>query len=69
MLEFSSDESVFEFHDQLTQIMRSAMNNVGNDQTSDEEAIGLTREFFQKYSSLSDALKCLRAHMPRGEIV
>jgi hypothetical protein len=68
MLEFSSDESVFQFHDQLTEIMRFAMSSVGNDETSDDEAIGLTREFFEQYSALSDALRCFRAHMPRGEI-
>ena len=68
MLEFSSDESVFKFHDQLTEIMRFAMSSVGHDGTSEDEAIGLTREFFEKYSALSDALRCLRAHIPRGEI-
>ena len=67
-LEFSSDESVFEFHDQLTEIMRFAMSSVGDEGTSEAEAIGLTREFFEKYSALSDALSSLRAHMPRGEI-
>lgn len=68
MLEFSSDESVFKFHDQLTEIMRFAMSSVGEDGTSEIEAIGLTREFFERYSALSDTLSCLRAHMPRGEI-
>jgi len=67
MLEFSSDESVFLFHDQLTELMRSSMSSVGDAETSDSEAIKLTREFFERYSSLSDALKCLRAHMPRGD--
>ena len=68
MLEFSSDESVFKFHDQLTEIMRSAMSNVGDDKTSENEAVELTREFFEQYSALSDALRCLRAHLPRGEV-
>ena len=72
MLEFSSDESVFKFHDQLTEIMRFAMSSVGNNagshETSENEAIRLTREFFEQYSALSDALRCLRAHMPRGEV-
>lgn len=68
ILEFSSDESVFKFHDQLTEIMRFAMSNVTDNGTSDDEAIGLTREFFEQYSALTDALRCLRAHMPRGEI-
>lgn len=68
MLEFSSDESVFEFHDQLTEIMRFAMSNVGDDEVNEVEVIGLTREFFEQYSSLSDTLRCLRAHIPRREI-
>ncbi|KPJ94559.1 MAG: hypothetical protein AMJ53_05010 [Gammaproteobacteria bacterium SG8_11] len=67
-LEFSSDESVFKFHDQLTELMRFAMSRVGDDGTSEDEAIGLTREFFEQYSALSDMLRCLRAHLPRGEI-
>jgi len=69
MLEFSSEETVFKFHDQLTEIMRFAMSRVGDDRTSNDEAIGLTREFFEQYSALSDALRCLRAHLPRGEIL
>ena len=68
MLEFSSDENVFKFHDQLTELMRFAMSRVGDDKTSEDEAIGLTREFFEQYSVLSDALRCMRAHLPRGEI-
>jgi hypothetical protein len=72
MLEFSSDESVFKFHDQLTEIMRFAMSNVGNSvgnqETNEEEALNLTREFFERYSALSDALSSLRAHLPRGEV-
>ena len=68
MLEFSSDENVFKFHDQLTELMRFAMSRVGDDETSEEEALGLTREFFEQYSALSDTLRCLRAHLPRGEV-
>jgi TRAP-type uncharacterized transport system substrate-binding protein len=68
MLEFSSDDGVFEFHDQLTELMRFAMSRVGSDETSEDEALELTREFFEHYSTLSDALKCLRAHLPRGEV-
>jgi hypothetical protein len=68
MLEFSSDENVFKFHDQLTEIMRFAMSSVGHDDISEDEILGLTREFFERYSALSDALRCLRAHLPRGEI-
>lgn len=67
-LEFSSDESVAKFHDQLTELMRLAMSNVGDAETSEEEALGLTREFFERYSALSDALSSLRAHLPRGEV-
>jgi hypothetical protein len=68
MLEFSTDENVFQFHDQLTDIMRFAMSHVGDDNTSEQEAAGLTREFFAQYSALTDALSSLRAHLPRGEI-
>jgi len=68
MLEFSSDESVFKFHNQLTEIMRFAMSSVGQSDISEAEAIALTRKFFDQYSALSDALSCLRAHLPRGEI-
>ena len=67
-LEFSSDESVFKFHDQLTELLRLAMSSVGSNENSEEEALGLTREFFERYSALSDALRCLRAHLPRGEV-
>ena len=67
-LEFSSDESVFKFHDQLTELLRHTMSNVGDDDTSEEEALRLTREFFDRYSALSGALSSLRAHLPRGEI-
>ena len=62
MLEFSSEESVFKFHDQLTEIMRYAMSSVGdsvgNQETSEEEAVAITREFFERYSALSDSLRC-----------
>jgi hypothetical protein len=67
-LEFSSDESVFNFHEQLTELMRFAMSNVGSDEISEVEALGLTREFFERYSALTDAMSCLRAHLPRGDI-
>jgi len=68
MLEFSSDESVFKFHDQLTELMRFAMSRVGDGETSEAEALELTREYFERYSALSDALSSLRAHLPRGEV-
>lgn len=67
-LEFSSDETVFKFHDQLTELMRFAMSNVGGDESSDKEALEHTREFFARYSALSGALSSLRAHLPRGEV-
>lgn len=67
-LEFSSDESVAKFHDQLTELMRLAMSNVGDAETSEEEALALTREFFERYSALSGALSSMRAHLPRGEV-
>lgn len=68
MLEFLSDENVYKFHDQLTEIMRFAMSKIGSDETSEDEALGLTLKFFERYSALSDALNCLRAHLPRGEV-
>ena len=68
MLEFSSDDNVFTFHDQLTEIMRFAMSHIGDDGGSDAEALAQTRGFFERYSALSNALSCLRAHLPRGEI-
>lgn len=67
-LEFLSDEHVYEFHNQLTEILRSAMSNVGGEKLSEFEAIKLTREFFEQYSALSDTLSCLRAHLPREEM-
>lgn len=66
-LEFSSDDDVFQFHEQLTGIMRAAMSGVGSAETSDEEASRLTLEFFQRYSVLADALNCLREHLSRGD--
>ena len=68
MLEFSSNETVVKFHDQLTVLMRLAMSQVGSEDSSDDEAAALTQEFFERNSALTDALRCLRAHLPRGEI-
>ena len=68
MLEFSNDENVSQFHDQLTEIMRLAMSQVGDDNTSEQEAAILTKDFFEQYSALSAALSSMRAHLPRGEI-
>ena len=67
-LKFSSDESALKFHDQLTEIMRFAMSSVGGNEVSEEEALGLTRDFFERYSALSEALSSLRAHFPRGDV-
>jgi len=68
MLEFSSDEDVSKFHDQLTELMRFAMSRVGGDEASDDEAMTLTKEFFARYSVLTDVLSRMRAHLPRGEL-
>ena len=66
MLAFSSDEEVSRFHSQLTDIMRTAMLNVGGDgAASEEEDLRLTKEFFERYSILVETLSCLRAHLPR----
>ncbi len=66
VLEFSSDEEVMKFHDQLTEVMRAAMSAVGDSQTNDEEALKLTVEFFERYSALTDTLNRLRAHLQRS---
>jgi hypothetical protein len=67
MMAFSSDEEVARFHDQLTDIMRSAMLNIGGDGTAGEEDnLKLTQEFFARYSALAETLSKLRAHLPRG---
>jgi len=66
MLAFSSDEEVSGFHDQLTDALRMLMLNIGgNNSTSNEEDMKLTREFFDRYSVLAETLSCLRAHLPR----
>ncbi len=66
MLAFSSDEEVSNFHDQMTALLRAAMLKVGGDEsTSKEEDMRLTKEFFERYSVLTDALNRLRAHLPR----
>lgn len=67
VLAFESDDDMSRFHDQLTGIMRDAMTQVGNEETGDEEASRLTMDFFQRYSALTDALICLREHLPRGD--
>jgi hypothetical protein len=66
MLTFSSDEEVSGFHDQLTEVMRKVMLTIGGDKaTSKEEDLRLTQEFFDHYAALTEALSCLRAHLPR----
>ena len=66
ILEFSSDEEVMKFHDQLTEVMRAAMSAVGSVETNENEALKLTTEFFERYSALTDTLSRLRAHLPRS---
>ena len=66
MLVFSTEEEVSGFHDQLTDILRTAMLNVGGDEgTSKEDDLKLTKEFFERYSVLAETLNRLRAHLPR----
>lgn len=66
MLEFDTDAEVSAFHDQLTGIMRTAMSTVGTRETSDEEALRLTNEFFQRYAALTDALNSVREHLSQN---
>jgi len=66
MLVFKSDAEISEFHDQLTGLMRAAMSGVGNAETSEDEGLKLTMEFFERYSVLTDTLNRLRAHLPRN---
>jgi uncharacterized membrane protein YgaE (UPF0421/DUF939 family) len=67
MMAFSSDEEVSKFHDQLTDILRAAMLKIGGDEaTSKEEDLKLTKEFFERYSVLAETLNRLRAHLPRS---
>jgi len=65
ILEFSSDTEILEFHDQLTEVMRAAMSTVGDIETNEKVASKLTMEFFERYSTLTDTLSRLRAHLPR----
>ena len=68
VLAFSSDANVSTFHDQLTELMRFAMSKVGSVEIGEDEVMKLTLEFFDRYSVLSDVLRCLRAHLPRGDV-
>jgi hypothetical protein len=66
MLEFSSDEEVSRFHDQLTDALRMAMLQSGGEKVaSKEEDLKHTQEFFDRYSVLVETLRRLRAHLPR----
>jgi len=66
MLVFSSDEEVVGFHDQLTDVMRTVMLNIGSGTaTSQAEDLKLTQEFFARYAVLAETLSSLRAHLPR----
>lgn len=66
MLEFSSDEEVSKFHDQLTDALRMVMLKAGgNEGSSQEDDLKHTQEFFDRYSVLAETLRHLRAHLPR----
>jgi len=65
-LAFSSSEEVSKFHDQLTDALRMVMLKAEGDKAaSQEEDLKHTKEFFDRYSVLADALRHLRAHLPR----
>jgi len=65
-LAFSSDEEVFRFHDQLTDVMRMVMTNSGADKASSpEEDMKMTQDFFDRYATLAETLRSLRVHLPR----
>jgi len=67
MLAFPSDEEVSQFHNQLTDALRMLMLKAGgNKATSKEEDVKLTQAFFDRYSTLAETLRCLRAHLPRA---
>lgn len=65
VLEFSSEDEVAIFHNELTDLMRAAMSGIGNAGTSDQDGAKLTTEFFARYAVLTDTLCRLRAHLPR----
>lgn len=67
MLEFSTDAEVYKFHEELTDLMRSAMSQLGDENTKDEEALKLTQDFFARYAALADTLSSLRAHLKRSD--
>lgn len=67
VLEFSTDAEVYKFHEELTELMRSAMSRLGDENTRDEEALKLTQDFFAHYATLADTLSSLRAHLKRAD--
>lgn len=66
MLEFESDGEVLRFHDQLTGMMRIAMNTVGGPDINDDEALKLTNEFFERYALVTDVLNHVRDHLSQN---
>lgn len=67
-LTFKSDEEVLKFHDQLTDALREIMSGVGNSETSAEEGLKLSQEFFERYSALAETLSRLRAYLPQNPV-
>lgn len=67
-LAFSSDAEVCRFHDQLTDALREIMSGVGDSETSEDEALKQTKEFFERYSMLAETLSRLRASLPQNPI-
>lgn len=65
-VQFVDDMEVREFHDQLTELMRAAMSRVGDENTSDAQALKLTQDFFTRYAALTEMLSGLRAHLKRS---
>lgn len=65
-LTFKSDEEVLRFHDQLTEALREIMSGIGNSETSAEEGLRLSQEFFERYSALAETLSRLRAYLPQN---
>lgn len=64
-LTFKSDEEVLKFHDQLTDALREIMSGIGDSETSAEEGLRLSKEFFERYSVLAETLSRLRAYLPQ----
>ena len=66
-LAFSSDAEFSMFHDQLTDALREIMSGVGDSNTGKDEALKLTKEFFERYSILAETLNSLRVSLPRNQ--